>query len=72
MKNHFYISYNGNKRNEAENFYNSIVLSQIKTIIELFAGTSAISCFIWTKNQDLKFMLNDNIIKYEMYNIIYY
>jgi len=33
MKNHFYISYNGNKRNEAENFYNSIDLS--KHFVEL-------------------------------------
>ena len=71
MKNHFYISYFGNKRNEAENFYNSIDLSQIKAIIEPFAGTSAISYFIWTKNPELKFILNDNN-KYiiEMYNII--
>ena len=71
MKNHFYISYNGNKRNEAENFYNSIDLSQIKTIIEPFCGTSAISYYIWTMNPDLKFVLNDNnkfII--EMYNIM--
>ena len=71
MKNHFYISYNGNKRNEAENFYNSIDLSQIKSIIEPFVGTGAISYYIWTKNPDLKFILNDNN-KYiiEMYNII--
>jgi site-specific DNA-adenine methylase len=71
MNNHFYMSHFGNKRNEAENFYNSIDLSQIKTIIEPFAGTSAISYFIWTKNPDLKFILNDNN-KYiiEMYNII--
>ena len=65
------MSYNGNKRNEAENFYNSIDLSQIKTIIEPFCGTSAISYYIWTKNPDLKFILNDNnkfII--EMYNIM--
>ena len=71
MKNHFYISYNGNKRNEAENFYNSIDLSQIKTIIEPFVGTGAISYYIQTKNPDLKFILNDNnkfII--EMYNIM--
>jgi len=46
MKNHFYISYFGNKRNEAEFFYNSIDLSQIKAIIEPFAETSAISYFI--------------------------
>lgn len=60
MKNHFYISYFGNKRNEAESFYNLIDFKGIDTIVEPFCGTSAISYYISTKKQGLKYILNDN------------
>lgn len=71
MKNHFYISYAGNKRNEVNDIYNNLNLEGIDTIIEPFCGTSAISYYLWTKHPELTFILNDNN-KYllEMYNII--
>ena len=60
MKNHFYISYMGNKRQEVEQIYNSIDFKDITTIIEPFCGTSAMSYFISTKKEGLKYILNDN------------
>lgn len=71
MKNHFYISYFGNKREEVEHFYNLIDFSNIETVIEPFCGTSAISYYIWTKHPNMKFILNDNNkYLYDMYEII--
>jgi hypothetical protein len=73
MNNHFYISYAGNKRNEAEKLYNLLDLTNIKNIVEPFCGSCAMSYFIYIKNKDknLKYYLNDNN-KYlkEMFEII--
>ena len=61
--NHFIIPYCGNKRKEVENIYNSIKdnLTGIKTIIEPFCGTSALSYYISTLHpKQFKYILNDN------------
>lgn len=61
MKNHFFFSYNGNKREEVEHIYNTLDLNNIDTIIETFCGTCAMSYYIWTQNKDknYKYILND-------------
>ena len=70
MKNHFYISYHGNKRNEVLDIYDNINFENIDTIIEPFCGSCAISYYIWLKNPNMKFILNDcNIHLKEMYEI---
>ena len=70
MKNHFYISYSGNKRNECKTLYELIDFTNCKTFIEPFCGTCAVSYYIWLQNPDLKFILNDeNIFLKEMYEI---
>jgi hypothetical protein len=71
MKNHFYISYAGNKRQEVEQIYNSIDFNGITTVIEPFAGTSAMSYYISLQRNGLKYILNDNnnYLK-EMFNIL--
>jgi len=70
MKNHFYISYSGNKRNEVVEIYDNINFENVDTIIEPFCGTSAISYYIWLKHPNMKFILNDsNIFLKEMYDI---
>jgi hypothetical protein len=71
MKNHFYISYYGNKRNESEKLFNEIKFDGIDTIIEPFCGSCAISYYISLKIPNLKYILNDNN-KYlkEMYEIL--
>jgi hypothetical protein len=71
QKNHFYMSYCGNKRNEIYNIYNLINFDNITTVIEPFCGSQAISYYIWQKHPDLKFILNDNneYLK-EMYEIL--
>ena len=63
MKNHFFMGYHGNKRNECENIYSEIKekLSSIETIIEPFCGTSAFSYFLSLKHpKQFKYILNDN------------
>ncbi len=69
-KNHFYISYFGNKRNEINQIYEHLNFDNTKIIIEPFCGSCAISYHIWLKHPDLKFVLNDNnnYLK-EMYEI---
>lgn len=74
MKNHFLMSYFGNKRMEVENFYNSIKdnLNDIDTIIEPFCGSSALSYYISLQHPlKFKYILNDND-KYliELYKIV--
>lgn len=61
MRNHFFIAYAGNKRNEVERIYDNIDLSGIKYIIEPFSGSFALSYYISTK-QPLRFryIINDN------------
>lgn len=75
MKNHFFIGYAGNKRNEVDNILSYIEeltnLNNIETIVEPFCGTSALSFFISTKYpKKFKYVLNDldkNLI--ELYKI---
>jgi site-specific DNA-adenine methylase len=72
MKNHFFIGYAGNKRKEVKSICDYIDLTNIKTIVEPFCGTSALSYYIWLNNKDknYKFILNDNNqFLIELYNI---
>jgi hypothetical protein len=71
-KNHFYISYFGNKRTEAKYLYDLLDLTNITTIIEPFCGSCAISYYIWTLNPGkFKYVFNDNDKNLKlMYDII--
>jgi len=75
MKNHFFIGYAGNKRKEVKSIYDYIDLNNkphIKTIVEPYCGTSALSYYIWLNNKDknYKYILNDNNpFLIELYNI---
>lgn len=61
MKNHFFMSYSGNKRSEVERILENIDLTNITTIIEPFAGSSALSYYIHTQYPNkFKYILNDN------------
>ena len=63
MKNHFFISYFGNKRCECETIYESIKdkLDDIEFIVEPFCGSSAFSYFLSLKHpKKFKYILNDN------------
>jgi site-specific DNA-adenine methylase len=72
MKNHFILSYYGNKRNEAPKILENIDIKDFKTIIEPFCGSSAVSYYISTiYPKKYKYILNDNdtnLIK--LYNIL--
>lgn len=71
MKNHFYISYVGNKRSEVNKIYENINFEGIDTVIEPYCGSCAMSYYIWTKHPNFKFILNDNNhYLLEMFNII--
>ena len=62
-KNHFFIAYAGNKRNEVERIYDSIKdkLTDIEYIVEPFCGTSAFSYYMSLKHpKKFKYILNDN------------
>lgn len=60
-KNHFFYSYCGNKRNEANDIIDNIDFNGIENIIETFCGSSAISFHIWLKYGDkFNYYLNDN------------
>jgi len=64
MKNHFFIGYYGNKRQEVEKIYDEIKnnLENKEFIIEPYCGSSALSYYIWLNNKDknYKYILNDN------------
>jgi hypothetical protein len=60
MKNHFYIPYFGNKRQEVKNIYENIDFTNITTVIEPFCGSCAMSYYISTQKKGLKYILNDN------------
>lgn len=61
MKNHFFMSYTGNKRGEVERILENIDLTNITTIIEPFCGSSALSYYIHTQYPNkFKYILNDN------------
>jgi len=61
-KNHFFIGYAGNKRNEFNPIYDEFkTLNNITTIYEPFCGTSAFSYFLSLKEPlKYKYILNDN------------
>ena len=73
MKNHFFIPYSGNKRNEVNKIYDNIkIQSNINTIIEPYCGTAAMSYYIWSlnKNKNYNYVLNDNNnYLTELYNV---
>jgi hypothetical protein len=71
MKNHFYIPYCGNKRQEVKHIYDNIDFTDITTVVEPFCGSCAMSYYISTQREGLKYILNDNN-KYlkEMYEIM--
>lgn len=74
MKNHFFIPYFGNKREEVEKIYETIKdkIDDAEIIIEPYCGTSAMSYYIWSKNptKKVKYILNDNNkMLYELYTI---
>jgi hypothetical protein len=66
MKNHFFFSYAGNKRNECEDIYNKFLNEKLKdekitTIIEPYCGTSSISYYTSLKHpKKYNYILNDN------------
>ena len=71
MKNHFYISYAGNKRNEMPGLYSHLDFTGIDTVVEPFCGSCAVSYYISTKKDGLTYILNDNNIHLkEMYDIL--
>lgn len=71
MKNHYYTPYVGNKRKEIKDILPLINLENITTIIEPFAGSSAMSYYISTQYpKRFKYILNDNDkINYDLFNI---
>lgn len=64
MKNHFFIPYYGNKRQEVEKIYNEIKddIDKYDIIVEPFCGSSAFSYYVWLNNKDKNktYVLNDN------------
>jgi len=60
MKQQYFLCYNGNKKDEVEQIYETLDFSGIDTVIEPFAGTSAMSYYIWKKHPTMKFIMNDN------------
>ena len=75
MKNHFFFPYAGNKRNEVGNlltYIESCNFDNIKTIIEPFCGSSALSYYISTKYpQRFHYILNDSDNKLiEFYKLV--
>lgn len=60
MKNHFITPYVGNKREEVETIYKNIDFTNVKTIIEPFCGSSAMSFYIANQNPNkFNYILND-------------
>ena len=63
MKNHFFFSYWGNKRNEVETIHEALKgnFKNITTIVEPFCGSSAFSFYIASLYPGrFKYILNDN------------
>jgi site-specific DNA-adenine methylase len=79
--NHFLFGYHGNKKDDYHKFKEHINYEGINTIMELFAGSAAISFNIWKEYRDkFSYHLNDldknlyniyNIIKHEDIDIIF-
>jgi site-specific DNA-adenine methylase len=69
-QNHFYISYLGNKRKECKELYDRMDFKDVKTFIEPFCGTCAVSFYVWQRQPHLKFILNDeNQFLKELYEL---
>jgi len=62
MKNHFYMSWVGNKREEVEEIYNYIkeFINNYDIIVEPYCGSQSISYYISLQTTGKKFILNDN------------
>lgn len=61
MKNHFFIPYSGNKRQEVEKINEHVNLDNITTIVEPFCGSCAFSYYISTLYpKKFNYVLNDN------------
>lgn len=59
-KNHFFISYAGNKRTEVKEILKNINLEQYTTIIEPYCGSASLSYYISTLYPNkFKYILND-------------
>lgn len=61
MRNHYFIPYFGNKRNEIKDILPYIKIDNIATVLEPFAGSAAMSYYISTQYPNkFKYILNDN------------
>lgn len=62
MKNHFYITYFGNKREEVEKIYDFIksYIDDYDIIVEPYCGSQSISYYIALQTKGKKYILNDN------------
>ena len=61
MKNHFFISWFGNKREEVENIYKNLDLDGVENIIEPYCGSCALSYYISILHpKKYKYILNDS------------
>lgn len=60
MKNQYFMSYPGNKRNEVNNIESILNIDGISAVVEPYCGSCAISYYLWTKYPNLKYILNDN------------
>ena len=61
MKNHFIMSYAGNKRNEVADLVKELDFDKITTIVEPYCGTAAFSWYVSTLYPGkFRYVLNDN------------
>ena len=60
MKNHFYMPYKGNKRQEVVRIFDEIDFEKLTTVIEPYCGSCAMSYYISTQYTGIKYILNDN------------
>lgn len=72
MKNHFILSYYGNKREEVEFIVKNLSFENITTIVEPYCGSSAMSVYIhMLYPKKFKYVLNDNNqILIELYKLM--
>jgi site-specific DNA-adenine methylase len=68
---HFVIPYTGNKYKEYQKHYKSYLnFDGIKTVIEPFSGSCAMSFLIWKERKDLTFIINDiSDMTYKIYEL---
>lgn len=61
MKNHFFFSYCGNKREEVDRIYQQLNLTNKNIFVEPFCGSCAMSFYLSTKHpKQFKYIINDN------------